>query len=90
MAIKKAYTSARRGQNTRIIGDRFRSFGWAIREYGPDYTIIPGGVAITKPDEKMDKGEPTVYGSIGVAGLMPADADEVLALFGLGIIQQML
>jgi uncharacterized protein GlcG (DUF336 family) len=84
MAMRKAYTSARRRIDTSKLGRHLRESGWGIEDIGPNYTAIPGGIAIVKPDED------TVYGSIGVSGRIPASEDEEIALIGLKTLQDVL
>lgn len=84
MAMRKAYTSARRRIDTGKLGKHLKESGWGIGDIGPNYTVIPGGITIIKPDEG------TVYGSIGVSGRIPASEDEEIALIGLKTIQDIL
>lgn len=84
LAMRKAYTSARRRIDTSQLGKHLRESGWSIEDIGSDYTTIPGGIAIVKP------GEGTVYGSIGVSGRIPASEDEEIALIGLKSLQEAL
>jgi uncharacterized protein GlcG (DUF336 family) len=84
MAMRKAYTSARRRIDTSKLGKHLKESGWGIGDIGPDYTVIPGGIAIVKPDED------TVYGSIGISGRIPASEDEEIALIGLKTLQDTL
>ena len=84
LALRKAYTSARRRIDTSKLGKHLQESDWNITDYGTDYTVIPGGIVIVKP------GEETVYGSIGVSGRIPASEDEEIALIGLKALQDAL
>jgi uncharacterized protein GlcG (DUF336 family) len=84
LAIRKAYTSARRRIDTSKLGKHLKDSGWSIADLGTSYTVIPGGIAITEP------GGETVYGSIGVSGRIPASEDEEIALIGLKTLQGIL
>jgi len=84
MAIRKACTSARRRVDTSKLGKHLKESGWSIADLGPEYTTIPGGIAIVK------SGEETVFGSIGVSGRIPASEDEEIALIGLKTLQDVL
>lgn len=84
MSIRKAYTSARAQRDTSVIGEQWKERGWSTSDFGTQYTTVPGGVAIVKP------GEGSFYGGIGVAGLIPAAADEAVAKTGLKTIQDAL
>jgi cob(I)alamin adenosyltransferase len=84
MAIKKAYTSAYNGRDTRKALEMRQKWDWGAYEpVGNDFTVIPGGLAIVKP------GEAVVYGGIGTSG-RAADEDEALALVGLKALQDFL
>lgn len=84
LALRKAYTSARRRIDTSKLGKHLQESAWSTIDYGIDYTVIPGGVVIVK------SGEETAYGSIGVSGRIPASEDEEIALVGLKALQNML
>lgn len=84
MAIRKAYTAARWRRNTTAVGEVMQRNKWNLTEFGTEYTVVPGGVAIVKP------GEENVYGAIGVGGRVPAAEDEAIALIGLKAIQDAL
>ena len=84
LAIRKAYTSARRRIDTSKLGKHLKDCGWSIADLGTSYTVIPGGIVITEP------GGETVYGSIGVSGRIPASEDEEIALIGLKALQDIL
>jgi uncharacterized protein GlcG (DUF336 family) len=84
LALRKAYTSARRRIDTSKLGKHLQESSWNITDYGTDYTVIPGGILIVKP------GEEAMYGSIGVSGRIPASEDEEIALIGLKALQNAL
>ncbi len=84
LAIRKAYTSARRRIDTSKLGKHLEKSGWSIADLGPEYTTIPGGIVIVKSDEEA------IYGSIGVSGRIPASEDEEIALVGLKALQDVL
>jgi len=84
LALRKAYTSARRRIDTNKLGKHLQESGWSTADFGTDYTVIPGGIVIVKP------GEETVYGSIGISGRIPASEDEEIALIGLKVLQDSL
>jgi uncharacterized protein GlcG (DUF336 family) len=88
MAIRKAYTAARWRRNTTAVGELMQRRKWNVIEFGSEYTIVPGGVAIAKPSEEQVYG--ATYGAIGVAGRVPAAEDEAIALAGLKAIQDAL
>ena len=84
LALRKAYTSARRRIDTRKLGTHLKESGWGIADYGINYTSIPGGVVIRMP------GEDISYGSIGVSGRIPASEDEEIAQIGLKFLQNVI
>lgn len=94
MAIRKARTAARWRRDTSIVRDRTRKNGFSVREFGSEYTIVPGGVIITKPGEETEAMNYTssafgrVYGAIGVAGRIPNTEDEEIARLGVRAIQE--
>ena len=47
LALRKAYTSARRRIDTAKLGEHLNKSGWKTTDYGSEYTTIPGGLAIT-------------------------------------------
>lgn len=84
LALRKAYTSARRKIDTSKLGEHLKKSGWSINDIGTDYTTIPGGIVIFHPDDE------STYGSIGISGRIPASEDEEIALLGLKTIQEAL
>jgi glc operon protein GlcG len=77
-AIHKAFTAAREGVESQVIGDRSREEGFAITNFGDlRYTGWGGGVPVTVGDE--------VIGAVGVSGLPEAD-DMRLARMGAGLV----
>ena len=81
MATKKAYTAAIWKRDTTKVAARMKELECMISDtFTHDFTTMQGGVAIVKP------GEDAVYGGIGISGRAP-EQDEVLANFGLQIIQ---
>lgn len=85
MAIKKAYSAAHWKRNTLNLAERMRELEITVADaFGPQYTALAGGVAIVKP------GEETVYGAIGVGGRIPGSDDELMAQYGLEVIQSIL
>ena len=88
MAIRKAYTAAQWRRNTTAVGEVMQRNKWNLTEFGTEYTVVPGGVAIVKPGEEKVYG--ATYGAIGVGGRVPAAEDEAIALVGLKAIQDAL
>lgn len=71
IAIHKAFTAARERVESRVIGERSRTEGFPITNFGdPRYVGWGGGVPIIVAGE--------VIGAVGVSGL-PEDADVELA-----------
>jgi glc operon protein GlcG len=71
IAIHKAFTAARERIESRVIGERSRTEGFPITNFGdPRYVGWGGGVPIIVAGE--------VIGAVGVSGL-PEDADVELA-----------
>lgn len=71
IAINKAFTAAREGVESRFLGERSRTEGFPLTNFGdPRYVGWGGGVPITVAGE--------VIGAIGVSGL-PEEADIELA-----------
>lgn len=81
MAIRKAYTSAHWRRSTREVGELMQRRNWSLREFGPEWMLVPGGVPI------IDPSDGTVYGSIGISGRIPAEEDEAIAMVGVKAIQ---
>ena len=96
MAIRKAFTAARWRRDTAVVRERTQKNGFSVRDFGSDYTTVPGGVIITKPGEETDAMTYTssafghILGAIGVAGRIPAAEDEQIARFGVRKIQEIL
>ena len=71
IAIHKAFTAARERVESSVLGERSRTEGFPLTNFGdPRYVGWGGGVPIVVADE--------VIGAIGVSGL-PEDADVELA-----------
>lgn len=93
MAIRKAYTSAIWGRSTTAFGKMIdaKKFRRDPSNYGPDYTTIPGGVAIIEPAGKEKRfATPFCIGAIGVATAGPGEVDEAVAMIGLRYIENIL
>ena len=81
-AIRKAYSAAYNGRDTRKSLENRQKWDWGAYEpVDSDTTVVPGGIAIVKP------GETTVYGGIGTSCSRSADEEEALALVGLKALQ---
>jgi glc operon protein GlcG len=77
LAIRKAYTSALSGQDSRAYAERLKSQGRSVAEMGdPNLAAVQGGVVVLHP------GTGSILGGIGVSGLS-AQEDEDLARLGL-------
>ena len=77
MAIRKAYTCALSGQDSKDYAERLASQGRTVAEMGdPMLAAVQGGVVILQP------GSGSIMGGIGVSGLA-AQEDEDLAKIGL-------
>jgi glc operon protein GlcG len=77
MAIRKAYTCALSGQDSKDYAERMASQGRTVAEMGdPMLAAVQGGVVILHP------GSGSIMGGIGVSGLS-AQEDEDLAKIGL-------
>lgn len=73
-AIHKAFTAAREGVESFVIGERSRSEGFPMTNFGDlRYTAWGGGVPVIRNDE--------VVGAVGVSGL-PEEEDIELARLG--------
>ena len=93
MAIRKAYTAAIWGRSTTAFGKMIdaRKFRKDASNYGPDYTTIPGGVAIIEPAGKESRfATPFCIGAIGVATTGPGELDEAIAKLGCQYIENIL
>lgn len=79
IAINKAFSAAREQSPSRTIGERSRSEGFPMTNFGdPRYTAWGGGVPIVYQGE--------VVGAVGVSGL-PEEEDMVLAAQGAAVIR---
>ena len=77
MAIRKAYTCALSGQDSKDYAERLASQGRTVAEMGdPMLAAVQGGVVILHPSSG------SIMGGIGVSGLA-AQEDEDLAKIGL-------
>ena len=77
MAIRKAYTCALSGQDSKDYAERLAGQGRTVAEMGdPMLAAVQGGVVILHP------GSGSIMGGIGVSGLA-AQEDEDLAKIGL-------
>jgi glc operon protein GlcG len=77
MAIRKAYTCAVTGQDSRAYAERLASQGRSVAEMGdPQLAAVQGGVVVLHPSTRV------ILGGIGVSGLSAED-DEALARVGL-------
>ncbi|MEP7290455.1 MAG: heme-binding protein [Chloroflexota bacterium] len=77
-AIHKAFTAAREGVPSGVVGHRARAEGWAITNFGdPRYTGWGGGVPIRYNGQ--------VVGAVGVSGLPEAE-DVELAEMGVRLV----
>jgi glc operon protein GlcG len=77
-AIHKAFTAAREGVESQVIGERSRGEGFAITNFGDlRYTGWGGGVPVVVHGE--------VVGAVGVSGLSEAE-DMELARMGAGLV----
>lgn len=74
-AIRKAYTSSRRGMDTLAFADQLSSQNRSLESFGdPQLIAIPGGVVV--------RHEGAVVGAIGVGGLPSGIDDEAIAKAG--------
>ena len=77
MAIRKAYTCAVTGQDSKAYAERLASQGRSVAEMGdPQLAAVQGGVVVLHPSTGA------ILGGIGVSGLSAED-DEALARVGL-------
>ena len=77
MAIRKAYTCAVTGQDSKAYAERLASQGRSVAEMGdPQLAAVQGVVVVWRPSTGA------ILGGIGVSGLSAAD-DEALARVGL-------
>lgn len=76
LAIRKAYTSALNGVDSREYAERLKGQGRSVSEMGdPNLAAVQGGVAV------LDPRSGAIMGGIGVSGLS-AQEDEDLARLG--------
>jgi len=77
MAIRKAYTCALTGQDSKAYAERLASQGRSVAEMGdPQLAAVQGGLVVLHPQTGA------IMGGIGVSGLA-AEEDEALARVGL-------
>lgn len=77
MAIRKAYTCALTGQDSKDYAERLKSQGRSVAEMGdPQLAAVQGGVVV------LHSQTGAIMGGIGVSGLA-AEEDEALARIGL-------
>ena len=77
MAIRKAYTCALSGQDSKDYAERLKSQGRTVAEMGdPMLAAVQGGVVV------LHKASGAIIGGIGVSGLS-AQEDEDIARVGL-------
>jgi len=77
MAIRKAYTCAVTGQDSKAYAERLASQGRTVAEMGdPQLAAVQGGVVVLHPSTGA------IMGGIGVSGLA-AEEDEEIARAGL-------
>jgi len=77
MAVRKAYTCAISGQDSKDYAERLQSQGRTVAEMGdPMLAAVQGGVVVLHPKTRA------IMGGIGVSGLA-AQEDEDIAQMGL-------
>ncbi len=77
MAVRKAYTCALSGQDSKDYAERLQSQGRTVAEMGdPMLAGVQGGMVVLQP------GTGSIMGGIGVSGLA-AQEDEDIARIGL-------
>ena len=77
MAVRKAYTCALTGQNSKDYAERLQGQGRTVAEMGdPILAAVQGGLAVLHPRTG------SIMGGIGVSGLAAQD-DEDIARIGL-------
>lgn len=90
LAMRKAYTSAIWARNTSELYETMKERPWSFQgNYGHDFTLVPGGVAILEPGQEKYRFRISI-GAIGVSGAGPAAKDETVALVGLNYIKSIL
>ena len=78
MAIRKVYTCALTGQNSKDYAERLQGQGRTVAEMGdPMLAAVQGGLVVLHP------GTGSIMGGIGVSGRAAQD-DEDIARMGLG------
>jgi uncharacterized protein GlcG (DUF336 family) len=91
MAFKKARSSATTGKNTRSWAGFLGKRNYAVSDFVPEATGIPGGIAIVKPNGEgsgeVGPGQGVVYGAIAVSG-RTGNEDEALSMLGLKALQK--
>ena len=84
MAIKKAKTTVQFRRHTGDLMTRLESIQHRIYWFGPDFTVVPSGLAITKPGEyKASYGK--LYGAIGTSGRIAGEKVDDLAIAEVGL-----
>lgn len=77
MAIRKAYTCALTGRDSKDYAEQLKDQGRTVAEMGdPMLAAVQGGVVVLHPETGF------IMGGIGVSGL-PAQEDEAIARIGL-------
>lgn len=77
LAVRKAYTSALSGQDSRAYAERLKSQGRSVAEMGdPNLAAVQGGLVVLHAETG------TIMGGIGVSGLTSQE-DEDIARLGL-------
>ena len=76
VAIRKAYTSARSGQNSADYAERLKSQGRTVSDFGNPNLVSAQGAAVV-----LDPASGAILGAIGVSGLSSQE-DEDLAKLG--------
>lgn len=80
IAINKAFTAAREGAESKVVGLRSRQEGFPMTNFGDlRYTAWGGGVPLTYQGK--------VIGAVGVSGV-PEEEDMALAQLGVKIFEQ--
>lgn len=80
LAINKAFTAARLGRPTRVLGETVRAKGTDVAHYGdPRYVGFGGGLPV-----RIDG---VVAGAVAVSGLSDED-DEALAALGVALLER--
>ncbi|MBI1877501.1 MAG: heme-binding protein [Chloroflexi bacterium] len=80
IAINKAFTAAREGAESKMIGQRSREDGFPMTNFGDlRYTAWGGGVPLTYQGK--------VIGAVGVSGV-PEEEDMALARLGVKVFEQ--